>query len=130
MATTSAISWCDPAMACKACIQTCERFVVSLQAITPARWCGRITVSMMADGSSVIGLTTEYRPDWSFSRILCIDFDRSQWVGSAKVALHYTFSVPDLPLSSHLNSSGHPVTCVSRYFTSGDSVQETLLPVL
>ena len=48
-----------------------------------------MTIGMMADESSVIGLTREYRPDWSFSRILCIDFDRPQWVRIAKVALHY-----------------------------------------
>ena len=44
---------------------------------------------MMADRSSALGLTREYRPDRSFSRILCIDFDRPQWVRIAKVALHY-----------------------------------------
>ena len=76
-------------MACKAGIQPCGRFVVSRQAITPARWCGLMTVGMMADRSSVIGLMGEYRPDWSFSRILCRDFDRTQWVVIAKVALHY-----------------------------------------
>ena len=79
----------DPPMACKACIQPCARFVVSRQAITPARWCGLMTVGMMADRSSVIGLTREYRPNWSFSMILCRDFDRLQWVRIAKVALHY-----------------------------------------
>ena len=35
-----------------------------------------MTVGTMADRSSVIGLTREYRPDWSFSMILCRDFDR------------------------------------------------------
>ena len=48
-----------------------------------------MTVGMSADRSSVIGPTRKYRPDWSFSRILCIDFDRPQWVRIAKVALHY-----------------------------------------
>ena len=38
----------------------------------------------------MIGLTREYRPNWSFSMILCRDFDRLQWVRIAKVALHYT----------------------------------------
>ena len=76
-------------MACKAGIQPCGRFGVSRQAITPARWCGLMTVGLMADRSSVIGLTREYRPNWSFSMILCRDFDRPQWVRIAKVALHY-----------------------------------------
>ena len=76
-------------MACKAGIQPCGRFGVSRQAITPARSCGLMTVGMMADRSSVIGLTREYRPNWSFSMILCRDFDRPQWVRIAKVALQY-----------------------------------------
>ena len=50
-----------------------------------------MTVGMMADRSLVIGLTREYRPNWSFSMILCRDFDRPQWVRIAKVALHYTY---------------------------------------
>ena len=50
-----------------------------------------MTVGMMADRSSVIGLTREYRPDWSFSRTLCKDCDRPQWVRIAKVALHYRY---------------------------------------
>ena len=79
-------------MACKAGIQPCGRFGVSRQAITPARWCGLMTVGMMADRSSVIGLTREYRPNWSVSMILCRDFDRPQWVRIPKVALHYTKS--------------------------------------
>ena len=62
-------------MACRACIEPRGRFVVSRQAITPARWCGLMTVGMMADRSSVSGLTREYLPDWSFSRMFCIDFD-------------------------------------------------------
>ena len=37
-----------------------------------------------------------------------------------------SFSVPDLSLSSDLNSSGHPGTCVSRYWTGSDSVRGTL----
>ena len=56
----------------------------------PARWCGLMTAGMMADRSPVIGLTREYRQDWSFSRIICIDFDRPQWVRIPKVASHYT----------------------------------------
>ena len=48
-----------------------------------------MTVGMMADRSSVIGLTREYLPIWSFSMILCRDFDGPQWVRIAKVALHY-----------------------------------------
>ena len=78
----------DAPMACKAGIQPCGRFVVSRQAITPARWYGLMTVGMMADRSSVIGLTREYRPNWSFSMILCRGFDRAQWVRIAKVALY------------------------------------------
>ena len=35
-------------------------------------------------------LTMERRPDWLFSRILFIDFDRPHWVRIAKVALHYS----------------------------------------
>ena len=77
-------------MACKAGIQPCGRFGVSRQAITPARWCGLMIVGMMADRSSVIGLTREYLPNWSFSMILCRDFDRPQWVRIAKVALQYS----------------------------------------
>ena len=76
-------------MACKDFIQPCGRFVVSRQAITPARRCGQLTVGIMADRSSVIGLTREYRPDLSVSKILCMDFDRPQWVRIAKGALHY-----------------------------------------
>ena len=37
----------------------------------------------------VIGLTMERRPDWPFSGILCIDFDRPHWVRIVKVTLHY-----------------------------------------
>ena len=60
---------------------------MSRQAITPARWFELMTVGMMAHRSSVIGLTMDYRADWSFSSILCIDCDRPQWVRIAKVAL-------------------------------------------
>ena len=49
-----------------------------------------MTVGMMAEGSSVIGVTREYRPNWSFSMILCRDFDRSEWVRIVKMPLHYT----------------------------------------
>ena len=42
----------------------------------------------------------------------------------------FVFSVPDLSLSSYLNSSGHPDTCVSGYWTGGDSVQETLVDAI
>ena len=77
-------------MACNASLEPCGRFGVSRQAITIARWCGLVTVGMMADRSSVIGLTREYRPNWSFSMILCRDFDRPQWVKIAKVALPYS----------------------------------------
>ena len=63
--------------------------MVSRQAITPARWLGLMTVGMMADRSSVIGLTMECGPDGLFSRILGIHFDRPQWVRIAMVALHY-----------------------------------------
>ena len=45
-------------------------------------------VGIMADRSSVIGLTREYRPNWSFPMILCRDFDRPQLIRIAKVALH------------------------------------------
>ena len=79
----------DPQMACKTCIQPCGRFLVSRQAITPARWCVLMTVGMMADRSSVMGITREYQPDWSFSKILCMDFVILQWVRIAKVELHY-----------------------------------------
>ena len=41
-----------------------------------------------------------------------------------------SFSVPDLSLSSDVNSSGHPGTCVGRFWTGGDSVQETLLDAI
>ena len=79
----------DLPMACKACIKPCGQFVVSRQAITPARWCGLMTVGMMADRSSVIGPTREYRTNWSFSMILRKDFDRPQSVRITKVALQY-----------------------------------------
>ena len=63
--------------------------MVTRQAIMPARRCGLMTVGMMADRSSVIGDRREYLPYWSFSTILCIDFDGPQWVRIAKVALRY-----------------------------------------
>ena len=63
---------------------------MSRQAFTPARWSGLMKVGMMADRSSMIGLTMECRPDWSLSGILCIDFDTPHLVRIAKVALQYT----------------------------------------
>ena len=67
------------------------------RAITPARWWGLKAFSIIADRSSVIGLTMECRPDWSFSRILCIDFDRPHRVRIAKVAWHCKNMWPKLP---------------------------------
>ena len=98
-----------PPMACKAHVNPCGRFPVNRQAITSARWCGGMTVGMMADRLSVIGLTMEYRPDWSFSRIICIDFDRSQWARISEVALHCKMiqhrneDTPNNARNSHLN---------------------------
>ena len=40
--------------------------MVSRQAITPGRWYGLMTVGMMAERASQIGLTMEYRPDWPY----------------------------------------------------------------
>ena len=37
----------------------------------------------------MIGLTREYRPDWSFTTVSCMDVDRPQWVRIAEVAVHY-----------------------------------------
>ena len=51
-------------MPCRAGIQQNGRLSVSRQDITPARRRGLMTVGMMADRSSVIGLTVESRPDW------------------------------------------------------------------
>ena len=78
---------------------------MSRQAITPARWCGLMTNGMMEDRSSVIGLTREYRPNWSFSTILCRNFDRPQWVRIAKVALHYI---------THFLTLERPDSCVRQ----------------
>ena len=47
---------------------------------------------MMAERSSVIGLTREYRPNWSVAMILGRDFNRPQWVRIAQVALQYNCS--------------------------------------
>ena len=41
-----------------------------------------------------------------------------------------SFSVPDLTLSSDLDSSGHPGTCVSRYWTGSDSIRGTILDAI
>ena len=46
------------------------------------------------------------------------------------LARFVSFSVPDLSHSPELNSSGHPSTCVSRYWTGSDSEQETLLDAI
>ena len=113
-------------MACKACIRPCERFVVSRQAITPARWCGLMTVGMMADRSSVIGLTREYRANWSFSMILCTDVYRPQWVRIAKVALHYT-EPDERPDAIHQVWRSGRVTVV-RFFQLPGPLQHTLKP--
>ena len=71
-------------MTLKAFKKACEWFSLSRQAITPAR-CSRLMIGgMMAGRSSVIGLMMEFRPELSFSRILCIDFDRPTRLESPK----------------------------------------------
>ena len=52
-------------------------------------------VSMMADRSSMLRRMREFRSNWSFSTILCRDFDRPEWVRTAKVALHYKLFSPE-----------------------------------
>ena len=56
------------------------------QAIMPDPWSELMKFGIMADRSSVIGRTNVCGTDWSFSRILRIDFDRSHLVRIAKVA--------------------------------------------
>ena len=45
-------------------------------------------------------------------------------------AIRISFPVPDLSLSSDVNSLGHPGKCVSRNWTGCDSVQKTLLDAI
>ena len=61
-------------LVCKACIQPCGRFPLSLQAITHTRRSGLMTGGIRADRSSVIERMTKWRSDglfpWSFVYIL------------------------------------------------------------